>query len=448
MAFRFRKRISIVPGLRLNVGKRGVSVSAGVRGASATLGKSGLYGNIGATGTGLSYRARLDNKSGHKKQDVEKRRLDREHQRAQKESEKSERLANIKLRLQDNGMVIIEDAFGSPLSRSDTRMLWEQQGKTIFEWLMQEAEKMNGDVELLTNIYLNTPNPDSEPEYQVSQFKKPSPVKPEPPKGEQKPELYQLQPLGIFKRMLKKNIAEHEAENKKLLEKHEKALRKWEMRKNELAEQHEHRLEKWREDTRQWEEKKREHDAIEKERKDEFSIRIRNDVEVMNECLEEAISRLSWPRETLISYQIADNGEQVWLDVDLPEIEDLPQQVASMAASGRKLNIKNKSQKQLREEYATHVHGIAFRLAGAVFSTLPASQEAIISGYSQRLEKSTGIIKDDYLFSVRVGRERYKQIDFDALDKVDPVEAIGVFEIKRKMTATGIFKAIEPFSMT
>jgi len=108
----------------------------------------------------------------------------------------------------------------------------------------------------------------------------------------------------------------------------------------------------------------------------------------MDKTLEDALNSLSWPRETLVSYQISDNGQQVWLDVDLPEIEDLPQRVASVASGGKKLNIKKKPAKQLQLEYAQHIHGIVFRLAGIVFATLPAARTAVISGFSQRLDSS------------------------------------------------------------
>ncbi|WP_106593153.1 DUF4236 domain-containing protein [Marinobacterium halophilum] len=42
MAFRFRSTIDLAPGIRLNLGKRVVSLSAGVRGVSVTLGKNDL----------------------------------------------------------------------------------------------------------------------------------------------------------------------------------------------------------------------------------------------------------------------------------------------------------------------------------------------------------------------------------------------------------------------
>ncbi|WVN42272.1 DUF4236 domain-containing protein [beta proteobacterium MWH-UniP1] len=60
MSFRFQRRIKILPGLRLNVSKTGISWTVGTRGASVTARDGKLTGNVGLPGTGLSYRKRLD----------------------------------------------------------------------------------------------------------------------------------------------------------------------------------------------------------------------------------------------------------------------------------------------------------------------------------------------------------------------------------------------------
>ena len=53
---RFRRSIRIAPGIRLNVGKRGISTSVGVRGFHETVHISGARRtSIGIPGTGLSY---------------------------------------------------------------------------------------------------------------------------------------------------------------------------------------------------------------------------------------------------------------------------------------------------------------------------------------------------------------------------------------------------------
>jgi hypothetical protein len=61
MSITFQKRIRIFPGLRLNIYKRGFSLTIGVPGFSFTLGKRAAL-NIGAPGTGFAYRKRRKNK--------------------------------------------------------------------------------------------------------------------------------------------------------------------------------------------------------------------------------------------------------------------------------------------------------------------------------------------------------------------------------------------------
>lgn len=55
MPVRFRRTLKIAPGLRLNLGKRGVSASVGVKGLRRTYGASGVRTTVGLPGTGLSY---------------------------------------------------------------------------------------------------------------------------------------------------------------------------------------------------------------------------------------------------------------------------------------------------------------------------------------------------------------------------------------------------------
>jgi AAA+ superfamily predicted ATPase len=63
MAWNYRKRIKIAPGVNLNLSKGGVSTSVGPRGAKVSLGKNGVYLNTSIPGTGLYYRTKLSGKS-------------------------------------------------------------------------------------------------------------------------------------------------------------------------------------------------------------------------------------------------------------------------------------------------------------------------------------------------------------------------------------------------
>ena len=59
MAWRYRKRLKIIPGVHLNLSKSGVSATIGVRGMSVTYGNKGTYANIGIPGTGIYNRFKI-----------------------------------------------------------------------------------------------------------------------------------------------------------------------------------------------------------------------------------------------------------------------------------------------------------------------------------------------------------------------------------------------------
>jgi hypothetical protein len=60
MSLRFRKTIKLLPGVRLNLSRSGISTSIGRRGATLNIGgKRGPRATVGLPGTGLSYTERL-----------------------------------------------------------------------------------------------------------------------------------------------------------------------------------------------------------------------------------------------------------------------------------------------------------------------------------------------------------------------------------------------------
>lgn len=62
MGFRFQKRIRILPGITLNLSKKGVSTSIGTRGARVTLGHGKTRTTVGIPGSGLSHTTITSNK--------------------------------------------------------------------------------------------------------------------------------------------------------------------------------------------------------------------------------------------------------------------------------------------------------------------------------------------------------------------------------------------------
>ncbi|MEJ3721808.1 hypothetical protein WGM54_28375, partial [Paenibacillus polymyxa] len=125
--------------------------------------------------------------------------------------------------------------------------------------------------------------------------------------------------------------------------------------------------------------------------------RIYTQPAAMATWLEEQLQDIVWPRETLVSFDVLEEGRLLVLDVDLPEIEDLPHRVASVPSRGLKLTVKSLSPTRLQQLYMAHVHGIAFRLIGESFAALPLVETVVLSGYSQRRDPVTGRLRDDYL---------------------------------------------------
>lgn len=63
MAWRFRKSVKLIPGVRLNFSSRGMSTTIGGRGAGINFSGRGVYGYASIPGTGISFRERLDKPS-------------------------------------------------------------------------------------------------------------------------------------------------------------------------------------------------------------------------------------------------------------------------------------------------------------------------------------------------------------------------------------------------
>ncbi|MBF7694148.1 DUF4236 domain-containing protein [Acinetobacter pollinis] len=66
MGLRFRKSIKFAPGVRLNIGKNGISsVSIGKNRAKVNVSKKGTRATVGLPGTGFSYSAYTPRKKSH-----------------------------------------------------------------------------------------------------------------------------------------------------------------------------------------------------------------------------------------------------------------------------------------------------------------------------------------------------------------------------------------------
>lgn len=411
MALRFRKSVKILPGVRVNFGLKGASLNVGARGASVSIGKQGTYSNVSIPGTGISFREKILNNSRNERA-IKRQKIIEQTQTSTQ---------NINLDLLDDGNIIYKDKEGNSLDKKIVTHLWQQQSDALKNWLENEAEKIN-DMDLITTIHYDMPRPYNEPQLEEFEFDKEKPN--EPKKREvNKPSFLKSLFFPSSKQKYQSDLENAEIDLKKQNEQYKVNLQNWENEKSEFI-------------------------KVQNELKTNFSNLIRTDINTMSEYLEKVLQSLDWARETLVSYDINNLTNTVYIDIDLPEIEDIPQRTATIAATGKKLNIKNKTDKQLRLEYATHIHAIALRVAAYTFATLPSIDLIVMSGYSQRVDKSTANTNDEYLYSVKFNKSDFSKLNFEKIELIDPIKAFDNFENIRKMTETGIFKKIEPFNTT
>ncbi|TAK57137.1 DUF4236 domain-containing protein [Patescibacteria group bacterium] len=70
MAFRFHKSFKIIPGIKLNIGKKGLGVSTGIKGARVGINSKGTYSSVAIPGTGISSLTYHKNKQIDEKQPI------------------------------------------------------------------------------------------------------------------------------------------------------------------------------------------------------------------------------------------------------------------------------------------------------------------------------------------------------------------------------------------
>lgn len=420
MSFRFHRRITLFPGVRLNLGKTGVSVSAGVRGATVTAGKRGMHGNVGLPGTGLSYRKRLDT-------------LGRQHAKAHNPASAETDL--FTLSLDQRGQLLVQTQAGEPVTASVRRALWQHHSREVTEFLHAECARINNDAEALLHIHADTPPlATPAPSYQIQAYMVPPPsmpTLPDLPEAPTPPRQY------FWLKLFPGFVAKRERAFEQAYQHWQQAFQAVTHQRAALEHTYQQALEQWRAN-------KQQHQQQQKQAAEQFQHQLRHCPDTMTAQLEQALAALSWPRETHISFELAQQSEHFHLnlDVDLPTGEAFPKRSATLSKTGRRLLIKDKSARQQRMEYARHVHGVVLKIAGVSFVTLPHLHSLTIAAYTQRLNKATGFTTDTYLLEVGVTREQWQQLNLTDAQNINPMAALELFTLNRNMSKTGIFKPI------
>ena len=172
------------------------------------------------------------------------------------------------------------------------------------------------------------------------------------------------------------------------------------------------------------------------------SVGAVEDAQTVEAAMDAWLEDIELPVEFDVQYEYDEGTGTMMLDLDLPEIEDMPEEKVVELASGA-VRAKEKSQKEIREEYQLCVFGLAVFFASHVFLAGEGISDVLISGYTQRRDQRTGELEDHYIYSLVFERRRFES---STISKKDPFEFCSDCRGRLNVQSTGVLKEIVPYT--
>ena len=130
---------------------------------------------------------------------------------------------------------------------------------------------------------------------------------------------------------------------------------------------------------------------------------IGDDVEVLNKSVGDTLSNLAFPFETQCQVAVAD-AHTAYVLLDLPEIEHVVPETRQQVLKDGRLRELGRSKQERQLDYAHLVAGLALMLARAGLTAGPTVATMYIAAYTQRRQSRTGVVRDDFVYDVKVDR--------------------------------------------
>ena len=415
---RFRKSVSLMKGVKLNASKSGVSFTVGGKGISLNVGKKGVFLNTSIPGTGLYDRKRIDTLI------TDKLGIDKK----KKETAKENKVPDFTMALNEEGEVVIENESGRAITSETTLRAirqTEEYKETYGELMDAYLKQINAATEAFTHIYKLAADVSATGAHKAGAISMPKGKVFEEPKPTRESILPALEAeaekeaerFPFYSRKLKKR--QYVQQQMEVF--YARALDEWEARKA----------------------------AFEGEN-DDLALALpaaaSADQAVTPDFIEQQInswlSTLELPVDFSLQYDYDENSGVLWVDLDLPEIEDIPTEKAVEYKSGQ-VKAKEKSQKELRQDYVTCVFGLAVFFASYLFCLSPHIGQQVISGYTQRRDDRTGEMTDNYIYSIVFDRDAFEK---GRHKKSEPFAFCNGFRNRVNLLATSELKTIEPYT--
>ena len=162
----------------------------------------------------------------------------------------------------------------------------------------------------------------------------------------------------------------------------------------------------------------------------------------VEDALLERLGALEWPCSTDIAMSLADG--RLLLDVDLPEIEQMPERRWEVDRSGLALREKPLPARACAELYLEHVCSLMVRLVDHSMAVSSSIRIVAVSGYTQRTKRD-GVSSDDYVATVEVDREGWDAIG-PSFDVASPRDLLDGFGACIETDGRGVLKKQKPLA--
>ncbi|QUA54660.1 DUF4236 domain-containing protein [Aristaeella lactis] len=445
MGMRFRRSVKILPGVRINFSKSGMSTTIGPKGASINIGKNGTYLNTGIPGTGLYMREKIGGGKTTTRQASSSGRgkgYDPEFLR------RYEQYKPVIIKINGSGKITIEDKNGDVITdefflkkMKATSDFKAQKEQLISQWREkgeQEYREAENALAELVNIhhYSFTVKTMEDYEHELAaiphkEYQKKAFDQKEPSRHEIETSLTTYASLHVTSKAfwrVKKLRAEYVAENLEL--QYQKQHAEWEKKKQEFEQQQNKEAET--------------QNAIYIREYEKACATMKEKMagsdEYVKKHLETWLSSSTLPVEVNVDYEYEADTGNMYIDLLLPPESVIPKQAITRLANGG-VKEKDKSRTTIQTEYAEMVFGLGICITSGVFDISPAIKRILTSGFATRRDKEGNEV-DECLYSIKYERTGFENVP---LRQQNPIEFIGRFENRYKATQTWAFKAIKPF---
>ena len=171
-----------------------------------------------------------------------------------------------------------------------------------------------------------------------------------------------------------------------------------------------------------------------------YRLSAEGDEDTVENLVSTFMNNLQLTHELRVNYEL--EGDTLYVDLDLPEIEDLKNEYPALSRD--KVVYKKKTAAQLREEYARMVMSMGVFLSTNFFNLSSYIETIVMSGFNT-VRDNKGDLVDQYLYSVKFTRDVFEQTD---LAEVEDLYSFFLrFENRINLSANNVFKAIVPYEM-